>query len=50
MKTNVNQEIIEKMQEQPESLDDPNFDKGQLSKGLYDDPLSYYMKVNILYL
>lgn len=38
------------MQEQLKSLDDPKFDKGQLSKGFYDDPSSYYVKVSISFL
>jgi len=27
------------MEEQPESLEDPNLDKGELPKGFFDDPM-----------
>lgn len=37
--TNVDQETEEKVEEQPESIDDPNLDKGELPKGFFDDPM-----------
>lgn len=36
---NVNQETEEKMEEQSESLDELNLDKGELPKGFFDDPI-----------
>lgn len=39
IKTNVDQETEEKMEEQPENLDNPNLDKGELPKGFFDDPM-----------
>jgi len=36
---NVNQETDEKMDEQPEALDDLNLDRGELPKGFFDDPM-----------
>lgn len=37
--TNANQETKENVEEQPESIDDPNLDKGELPKGFFDDPM-----------
>ncbi|XP_029347879.1 zinc finger protein 830 [Acyrthosiphon pisum] len=37
--TNVNQETDEKMDVQPETLDDLNLDGGELPKGFFDDPM-----------
>lgn len=37
--TEVNLENDEKMDEQPENLDDLNLDKGELPKGFFDDPV-----------
>ncbi|XP_015366781.1 PREDICTED: zinc finger protein 830 [Diuraphis noxia] len=36
---NVSQETDEKMDEQPEALDDLNLDRGELPKGFFDDPM-----------
>lgn len=48
-KINLNQEIDEKMEENPESNDDLELDKGELPKGFFDDPMldakaSLYLK------
>jgi zinc finger protein 830 len=37
--TNVNGESDEKMDVQPETLDDLNLDRGELPKGFFDDPM-----------
>lgn len=37
--TNVTTETSEKMEEQPESVDDLSLDKGELPKGFFDDPM-----------
>lgn len=37
--SNVDQETEEKVEEQPESIDDPSLDKGELPKGFFDDPM-----------
>lgn len=38
-KINLNQEIDKKVEEQPESNDDLDLDKGELPKGFFDDPM-----------
>lgn len=38
-KPNINKELEEQIEEQPESNDDLNLDKGELPKGFFDDPM-----------
>jgi len=39
IKTNVDLKANQCVEEQPENLDDPNLDKGELPKGFFDDPM-----------